>query len=251
MVQRIHQKLGTAGFVISILALVIALGGGAYAAKGGLTGKQKTEVQKIAKTEAQKVAKSSPGKPGATGPQGPAGAAGAKGDTGAKGDAGAAGTNGAAGAQGLEGPEGPEGPAGKTGFASALPSGETEIGAWSTDSVAAGQTVVYSSISAPFGLAAEYPLVFVTAEELNEEENGPECPSKFVEISAGAFELTPEAKPGFFCVYETTGFGMKFSTSFSPETGESGIAGHSGAVLQFIEGEEFGFARGTWAVTAN
>ena len=32
MFDRIHQKLGTAGFVISIVALVAALGGGAYAA---------------------------------------------------------------------------------------------------------------------------------------------------------------------------------------------------------------------------
>ena len=31
-ISRIHQKLGTAGFIISIVALVAAFGGGAYAA---------------------------------------------------------------------------------------------------------------------------------------------------------------------------------------------------------------------------
>jgi hypothetical protein len=48
MLRRVHQKLGTAGFVISIVALVAALGGGAYAASGSLSGKQKQEVSKIA-----------------------------------------------------------------------------------------------------------------------------------------------------------------------------------------------------------
>jgi hypothetical protein len=77
-IRSIHQKLGTAGFVISIIALVAALGGSAFAAKGALTHKQKKEVKKIAQTEAKKFA----GKPGP---------AGAKGDTGPKGDRGAKG----------------------------------------------------------------------------------------------------------------------------------------------------------------
>ncbi|MBA3867401.1 MAG: hypothetical protein H0X42_13840 [Solirubrobacterales bacterium] len=53
-ISRIHQKLGTAGFIISIVALVAALGGGAYAASGGLSGKQKKEVEKIAKKDSAK-----------------------------------------------------------------------------------------------------------------------------------------------------------------------------------------------------
>jgi hypothetical protein len=92
-----HQRLGTAGFVLSIVALVAALGGGAYAASGGLSGKQTKEVEKIAKKFA--------GKQGATGP---AGSQGAKGDTGSKGDTG--GTGGTGG----EGKQGPEGKAGKS-----------------------------------------------------------------------------------------------------------------------------------------
>jgi hypothetical protein len=85
-IRSIHEKLGTAGFIISIIALVAALGGSAFAAKGALTHKQKKEVRKIAKKEAkreaQTEAKKYAGKPGP---------AGAKGDTGAKGDRGAKG----------------------------------------------------------------------------------------------------------------------------------------------------------------
>jgi len=103
-VKRIREQIGTAGFVISIVALVAALGGGAYAASGGLTGKQKKEVQKIAKAEAKKVAKA--------GPQGPAGS---NGTNGANGEAGAKGDTGAGGAEGPVGPEGPRGPEGAEG----------------------------------------------------------------------------------------------------------------------------------------
>ena len=49
MFSRIHEQLGTAGFVISIVALVFAMAGGAIAANGGLNGKQKKEVKKFAK----------------------------------------------------------------------------------------------------------------------------------------------------------------------------------------------------------
>ena len=71
MFSRMHNKLGTAGLLVAIVALVFAMVGGAYAAKGALTGKQKKEVEKIAKKYA--------GKPGAQGPQGAAGLVGPKG----------------------------------------------------------------------------------------------------------------------------------------------------------------------------
>lgn len=41
MFSRLHERLGTAGLVVSSLALVLTMVGGAYAANGGLTGKQK------------------------------------------------------------------------------------------------------------------------------------------------------------------------------------------------------------------
>ena len=83
MFNRIRDRFGTAGLVVSIMALVFALAGGAFAASGGLNAKQKKQVKAIAKQFA--------GKPGAAGPAGPAGPAGGNG---AAGGAGAAGANG-------------------------------------------------------------------------------------------------------------------------------------------------------------
>jgi hypothetical protein len=77
------------GLIVAVIAMVIALAGGAFAASGGLTPKQKKQVEAIAKKFA--------GKPG---PAGAAGAIGAKGD---------------AGSQGKEGPPGKEGLGGKPG----------------------------------------------------------------------------------------------------------------------------------------
>ena len=58
MLTQLRSQFGTAGLVVAIVALIAALAGGAYAASGGLTGKQKKEVTKIAKQNA--------GKPGGT-----------------------------------------------------------------------------------------------------------------------------------------------------------------------------------------
>ena len=67
---RIHDKLGTAGLVVAVIALVFAMVGGAFAA-AGLTTKQKKQVKTIAKKYA--------GKQGSAGPQGPQGVTGANG----------------------------------------------------------------------------------------------------------------------------------------------------------------------------
>jgi hypothetical protein len=102
MYQRFHDRFGTAGVVIAVIALVAALGGSALAASGALTGKQKKEVEKIAKKFAGK-----PGAPGSAGSPGAKGDAGAKGDTGAKGDPGQAGPPGANGKTVLSGTAAP------------------------------------------------------------------------------------------------------------------------------------------------
>jgi hypothetical protein len=78
-VSGLRDRLGPVGFTVSIIALVFALAGGAYAASNGLSGKQKKEVKAIAKSF-----------------QG----------TGPKGDAGAAGTNGTNGKDGTNGTNG-------------------------------------------------------------------------------------------------------------------------------------------------
>jgi hypothetical protein len=70
---------------IAVIALVFALAGGAFAASGKLTAKQKKEVEKIAK----KFAKAGPvGPKGDTGAQGPAGPKGDKGEPGTPGQPG-------------------------------------------------------------------------------------------------------------------------------------------------------------------
>ncbi|HWO15299.1 MAG TPA: hypothetical protein VNM89_01125 [Solirubrobacterales bacterium] len=110
MFNRIRDRFGTAGLIVSVVALVAALAGTAFAA-AGLNSKQKSQVKAIAKTFA--------GKPGATGPAGPAGPAGAngaKGDTGARGADGTAGTDGVDGKTVRSGTTAPEGSvAGNTG----------------------------------------------------------------------------------------------------------------------------------------
>ncbi len=98
-INSIREPFGKAGLTVAILALVMALVGGAYAATK-LNGTQKKEVEKIAKKYA--------GKTGSAGSQGLAGPAGAKGDTG---------TNGKDGANGTDS------------FTATLPSGKTETGA--------------------------------------------------------------------------------------------------------------------------
>jgi hypothetical protein len=74
-----HERLGTAGFVLSILALCLALTGGAFAASKYVT---KKEAEKIAKKQAQKYANSNPGAPGANGTNGTNGTDGANGKDG-------------------------------------------------------------------------------------------------------------------------------------------------------------------------
>jgi hypothetical protein len=100
MYQRFHDRFGTAGVVIAVIALVAALGGTAVAA-GGLTKAQEKQVTKIAKKYAGKPGAA--GKDGAAGPAGPAGPGGGKGDAGGKGATGAKGPTGGAGVAGTNG----------------------------------------------------------------------------------------------------------------------------------------------------
>ena len=256
MIARIHQKLGTAGFVISIVALVAALCGGAYAAGGGLTGKQKKEVTKIAKKYAGK-----PGAPGATGPAGPAGA---------KGDNGAAGANGKDGTNGTDGTDGTNGtsvttasiptssstcnhnggvevksasPAqnvcnGQTGFTETLPPGKTETGTWVFGPLPEEKEFGFLPISFPIPLAEN-----VQAHVLDESASPTEeCPGSNSE---------PIAAKGNLCLYELpTGEGVAFTFNGvrNPEGGTSNV-GKVGALLS-IQLEKEARIQGTWAVTA-
>jgi hypothetical protein len=284
MLQKLHQKLGTAGFVLSIVALVAALGGGAYAASGGLTGKQKKEVKKISQTEAKKFA--------TAGPQGPAGAPGAKGDAGAAGANGTNGTNGAAGASVTGAPiaaggacgvgvtgvkytlgststdvcNGKNGTNGTTGFTETLPPEKTETGiiGFATTFFGSGpekskKEAFPISFPIPLSAGAEVDAVLVLANQ----DSVAGCPGRggAGSFPPGAGEVytpgIPEAEPGFLCIYENGREGVSQVTNpFIPVNNEGaweGVPGVSstGTVIEVgCPPEEECTWRATWAVTA-
>jgi hypothetical protein len=232
--KRIHQRLGTAGFIISIVALVAALSGGAYAA-GGLTKAQEKQVTKIAKKYA--------GKPGAVGATGPVGAAGKEG---ARGAAGTNGTNGANGANGANGTNG------LTGFTKVLPKGETLKGDWAIAAntpgtgVFEGSAATAISFGIPLGAAPEP--VYVKAGETtapagctgNVENPGAEaghlCIFAAAELNNQEPAICPSAKPLTECLLTV---------------GAEPSADPSGALIGVIDTSAGLVAlNGTWAATA-
>jgi hypothetical protein len=271
MLHRIHQKLGTAGFIISIVALVAALGGAAYAA-GGLTKSQEKQVTKIAKKYAGK-----PGAPGANGTNGTPGAKGDKGDPGTNGTNGANGKSVVIGAAGTHcktksggalpgksvevegssspsyvcnGEEGSPWTAGGT-----LPSGSSETGVWAygREPEGTGITEEYNHlpISFPIPLAAALGEghAFLIRKGQEGTAHKEECPGSY---------KNPQAAKGYFCAYTRYNTGAGEATVWNVESttgaenlGEENAAGRSGAVLGLIatQGAE-GEGAGDWAVTA-
>jgi hypothetical protein len=270
MLSRLHSKLGTAGFIISIVALVAALGGGAYAASGGLSGKQKKEVEKIAKKSAGKPGAQGPaGTPGANGTAGALGKDGAEGKQGPEGKAGSSATvvslnpgnahclEGGSefkvgpgtpsyacnGEEGLEGPQGEEGSPWVDG--GVLPPGQSETGTWLAGPYGGSlPAAVKASISFPIPVEGEPALTYVAAG--SEPTAG--CP--------GTVE-DPQAAPGNLCVYELGGFGLEFREVIDPVSGESWAeepanykAGSSGSLLSFTVKQTAGQLYGNWVVSA-
>jgi hypothetical protein len=278
----LRNRFGIPG-ALAVVALVLAMVGGAYAA-AKLTTKQKKEVEKIAKKFA--------GKQGPQGPAGPAGAAGAPGKDGARGPT------------GLEGPEGPEGAPGQTGFTETLPSGKTETGAYRAPAGSAG-TVISFNIPLPAALDTEHVKFNDGAEAVGNLTNGsttvtitqriqkfevgytvagpgiplgakvvscaPECGEEETEItlSAPATETktgvtvngvlpecdngaapaaspeNPEADPGYLCVFAASGQEPTGVGKPGSSTGDQGASATGGAIQSFL-----GVSTGTWAVTA-
>jgi hypothetical protein len=272
--------------VISVIALVFAMVGGAYAAsndggsakaskkQSGLTGKQKKEVETIAKKFAGKAGPTGPvgpqgpagangqaGAKGATGPAGPKGTtgpagpkgttgpAGPKGTTGAKGVTGPKGTTGAKGVTGPKGPTGPTGPTGQSGFTEVLPSGKTEKGTWAVtfsgteEELEEGVTkVLRVPISFPIplpGALGPANVVKVTPTQIEEEEVPAACTVGGTEGSIA----NPLATPGFLCVY-----GASVALTLNPAAGVG--AGATGSVLVVGPLAVGSSAIGTFAVTA-
>ena len=182
MYRRFQQRFGTAGVIVAVIALVVALSGTALAAKGALTGKQKKEVEKIAKKYAGKPgAPGAPGVNGTNGSNGKDGAPGAPGEDGTDGEDGEDGTDGKSlvevdegpavcggkggviyevegsgnenevcnGAKGEKGDEGSPWTDGGT-----LPPGEMETGAWAFAATTADTEGVRVALSFPIPLPA-------------------------------------------------------------------------------------------------
>lgn len=157
MFSKLHERLGTAGLIVAVVALVVALSGTAIAAKKFIT---KPEAIKIAKKYAGKNGKDgAPGAPGAVGPVGPQGAKGdpgapgTPGPKGATGPTGAAGTNGAAGATGTAGATGATGLKGATGATGVTGNAGATGATGKFEGVAAGDSILKGTWSV-YGTAA-------------------------------------------------------------------------------------------------
>jgi len=267
VISRIHRQLGTAGFVIAIVVLVAALGGGAYAASGVFSAKEKQEIRNISMRQAQKLAKrlaqSGPqgpagpqGLPGGQGPGGSPGAAGERGPQGVKGDRGFRGesvfvvplaedngtghceeggakfTNETGEAFACNGEDG-EGGGGGGGYPETLPAGRTETGLWEVQGesgIIFGEAAAVTTISFPLPLAAPPTETVLVASEPSEEEKL-KCPG-------GPQE--PKAAPGVLCLYV-------LYPAESPVALLGGAPLTIGATLYFAKTTE---AFGSWAVTA-
>jgi len=278
MLSRIHNKLGTAGVVLGVIALILALGGTALAAKGAFTGKQKKEIAKIAKKEAKKYA----GKPGAPGAPGTAGTNGTNGTNGKDGTAGEKGEKGDTGNNGenvevnaYEGTECPGTEEGAeftngTGTAYACngtfePNGFTQTGTFGADSETllglgtmseGGSHLVQAGFTVPLETAPQFVFVPGTTSGAGTGGFGANAGAGCPGVSGG----TPQAGPGKFCVYgfawdagagpipsaETTAFGIN-SFNGEPETTPAGallkLACEDGGAFEICYG------KGLWAVT--
>jgi hypothetical protein len=240
MFSTLRTRFGIPG-VISVMALVFAMFGGAYAASNSSDGGKATASAKKAKAK-----KGPRGPKGATGPAGPAGPQGPAGANGKDGANGSNGTNGGPGADGKSvtaksvtggtcgtGVAGVEytsvsgtntvcnGKNGTTGFTETLPSGKTETGVWAYGVEAEAQPVlagVAVPISFPIPLATDLDQSQVhyimengkefvvklgpSFEESEEEITQPLCPGNVGE---------PLAEPGTLCIYAGKESGIKIS----------------------------------------
>jgi hypothetical protein len=210
MVTRIREKLGTAGFVIAVAALMAVLGGTAVAA-AGLNSTQKKEVKKIA----TKLAKKYPGPQGPTGSTGPQGP---KGDTGAQGKEGAPGKDGGNGEDGVCSVSNPE---------CILPPGGTLTGDW-----------IFNSKGFEAPLQISFPLRVVPAPTFNildKESPTANCPG------------IGEAAPGNLCIYIENFVNGTLPTGNLQTTDPT--SGYTKWIAQTDPSQET-YGLGAWAVTA-
>jgi hypothetical protein len=267
MFSTLRTRFGIPG-VISVIALVFAMFGGAYAASNSSGGGKAT-----ASAKAKKGPRGPKGATGPAGPQGPAGPAGPKGDTGAAGSNGAPGQSvttaaipvsnvecaakeggtkftSASGTEkvcnGAKGKEGSPWTAGGT-----LPSEKTETGSWAFGENAGSNVPIefrFVPISFSIRLTAALDASHVHFINTAGEEEGA------ASTACLGTAAEPKATSGNLCVYTA-----ELGTEPEPvneaihKAGEAGFltstgASTAGAVLEILA-EAKGIGYGTWAVT--
>jgi len=235
----LRNRFGIPG-VISVIALVFAMFGGAYAASNSGGGEQLADASKRAKKKKKakrgprgprgaKGAKGEAGPAGPAGPQGVPGAKGADGAPGAKGDVGATGAMGVTGAKGATGTDG-------TFSTEPLPSGETLTGVWVGSAGSAG-VPVGPQISFPIALGGELTASHFVAPAATPPA---ECPGSLSE---------PKAATGHLCVYaeETSGVVTSPPALYGTIVPIGGTTKYGAYVSFFSSG--VASVKGTWAVT--
>jgi hypothetical protein len=233
MFSHARNRLGTAGLLMAIIALVAALGGGAYAASGSLTSKEKKEVKKIANAEAKKLQ--------GTGPAGPAGP---KGDTGSQGPQGKEGSQGKEGPQGKEGKEGP--------FVPQVPSGKTLKGVWSAATAKESPALIPITFAFPVSPAPTAVLIKESGESAFKV--GPTGLEGFlateeIEAVCPGSASDPLAKSGFFCVYTSKETNMEIAAA-ELFAGVGNPTKYGASIPVTNPSIDKGAITGTWAVTA-
>ena len=265
MFSTLRTRFGIPG-VISVMALVFAMFGGAYAASNDSGGGKATASAKAKKgPRGPKGAKGDTGPAGPAGPQGPAGPAG---PAGAKGDAGNPGSPGANGKSvtlvneepaGCENEEGftyevegsgeenevcngEEGEPGAIHPGETLPPNASETGVW-----AFGDNPSGAGISTKVPISFTVPLeTALDATQVHYIKEGEAAPTG----CTGGTPEAPKADPGNLCVYETervSGGGESIKTAIP---GNATGASKVGAMLQFFNPGASSYGYGTWAVTA-
>jgi hypothetical protein len=282
MFHKVREKLGSAGLAVAIVALVVALSGGAYAATA--TNSAKKPAKGLTKAQVIALIKANPGPAGSPGPVGPVGGPGAQGDRGLKGDTGDAGDTGTSinltpiaigagkctgrggatlkesaspgaekdicnGEKGLQGDKGDPGDPWSVG--GVLPAGATETGAWAF-TAADDDAEIAVPISFAIPLAGE-----PTEEELAEDDVHYQGEAGFATACPAGSVGEPKAPSGKLCVFYNSFGGAPVNATFT-RIGKLNLleepgASSAGAVVQFaFSGTAGELARGSgsWAVTA-
>ena len=219
--------------VVSVLALFIALGGGAYAAtqlpRNSVGTKQLRNGAVTLKKIARHTRTSLRGPRGATGAQGSQGSQGPKGDKGNKGDA------------------------GTSVFANSIPSGTTIAGAWGGRYIAP-QLAFNNSylISTSFPVKAPQPLADT---DVNTAPNG--TVAKDPDTTCTGSANNPTAPKGKVCIYisNSSNAGVTGFRLTNPGTTGTAPGDAYGFIVRILDAGTVGntstvAAEGTWAYTA-